>query len=221
VHTLGPDGHLIPSTARSGLIAVVPSIAAHIQAWASPEDLAMTGPRRGVRYPVPIWSTAELTLVVGKDGQELTAEDQDPDLGVVGAGRLVYGATRDRDLREQARAVGMRELARRTGITYETVRKWAAGGQTSPANLVRISQALGAELHAAPVARHLCALPGCTRAARPRSAWCSDAHNKAGRRRASLAQEDLTAGLPACPDCGVLFINPRAAELHCCKPATP
>jgi hypothetical protein len=220
IHTLDTDGHLTPPpAATSSLIAVVPSIAAHVQDWANPEDAAMGGPRRGPRHPIPIWSTPELTLVVGKDGTELAVDDEDPDVGV-DDGRLRYGALVDPALRDRARALGLRELSRRAGITFETLRKWAAGGQTSPDNLALITQALDAPDRRSRQAPEACALPGCPDPARPRSRWCCDAHRKAGRRRASKTAADLPATLPVCPRCGTRFINPRAAELHQCKATT-
>jgi len=97
LEALDPDGRRQPVGRARGVSAVVPSVATHLRGWANPEDPSMQGPRRGLRTPKPVQSAPGLMLVVGKDGDELTAADDDPaDQHQV---RLTYGlatATRHR-----------------------------------------------------------------------------------------------------------------------------
>jgi hypothetical protein len=217
LETYGPDGDRHPLGLPRGARAVVRSIAAHLAAWANPHDPGTDGPRRGLRRPTPVHSAPGLTLVTGKDGGELMAADDDPAVSEVEA-RMTYGTAAGDQLRQRCRAAGLREFARRTGLPYETVRQWVGGGQTTAANLTKITCVLAA-IDTDQQGR-TCALPVCSRPPRPRSQWCSEAHNKAGRRQAH-ATADTTGGLPTCPGCGTRFINPKAAELHRCERHTP
>jgi hypothetical protein len=214
LEALGPDGQRHPLGRARGIHAVVASVATHLRDWANPDDPSMQGPRRGRRTPKPVQSAPGLVLVVGKDGDELMATDDDPaDQHEV---RLTYGTAAGDELRARAGAVGIRELARRTGIAYETVRTWIRGGRTNAVNLARIEAAVrtaGAGDDAEP---RRCALNGCDQPVRAKSAWCSAAHNKTGRRRRATPI-DPTAQLPACPECRTRFINPIAAQRHQCE----
>ena len=218
LETFGPDGERHAHGTRRGARAVVRSIAAHLAAWANPSDPGTDGPRRGLRHPGPVHSAPGLTLVTGKDGGELMAADDDPALSHVET-RTAYGTATGDELRQRCQAAGLREVARRTGLPYETVRKWATGGQTSAANLTKVSHVL-ADLGAVS-GRRTCALPACSQPARARSSWCSDTHYKAGQRQAARAAPDPFPGLPACPQCGTRFLNDKAAELHRCERPTP
>ena len=175
LEALGPDGHRHPLGRAGGIRAVVASAATHLRDWANPDDPTMQGPRRGRRTAKPVQSASGLVLVVGKDGDELMATDDDPaDRHQV---HLTYGIAAGNDLRARAEVVGVRELARRTGIACETIRQWIRGGQTGPANIALIVAAVAIDDRGA-----LCALPGCSRSARRRSRWCGDAHRKAASR---------------------------------------
>lgn len=217
LEALGPDGRRHPLGRSRGIHAVVASVATHLRDWASPDDPSMHGPRRGRRTPKPVQSAPGLMLVVGKDGDELMAADDDP--ADQHHAHLTYGTAAGDELRARAEAVGIRELARQTGIAFETIRRWTRGGQTSGTNLAAIAGAMCAiEAKACTADGSVCALPGCGQPSRPRSLWCSDAHNKAARRAGGSGVEPAL-DLPACPTCRTRFINPMAAQRHRCEGA--
>lgn len=164
-----------------------------------------------------------MTHVVGRDGTELLAVDRDPATAGRDRQQLTYGVADDCDaLRARARRVGVREVSRRTGLVYETVRKWANGGATSPTVLVSITDALEDPRTPDVPPGSSCALPECPEPARPRSRWCSERHKKTGARRTTRATPgDPLGALPACATCGARFINPAASELHHCEGPRP
>lgn len=214
---IGTDGLQMFAGPGRGQRIVVRLASAYFSTWARSADPSLTGPLRGLRTPVPIRSAPGLMIVVGKDGTELMSGDDDP--AVRGADpRLTYGRVGDDSLRERARTAGLHQLSRQTGLPFETVRRWAAGGGLSAERLATIVAALDvleAQPAAAPLRCLLCGQPS-------RGRWCS------GRCRMIAVRADRKAAARAqwifplpergwyCQLCGRRFQAEPAAFGHRC-----
>ena len=168
------DGVRVFSGRGAGRRMLVERVRDHLHRWVDTFDPSMTGPVRGLRQPAATYSAAGLVDVVGRDGPELMAGDEDPTTVDAATHRLTYGTTADQALRDRVRAAGVRRVARATGIPASTLGSWLRGGHTSPSTLGRLSRALDdLEVHGQPTARQ-CARDGCAQPARRRGRWCSD-----------------------------------------------
>jgi hypothetical protein len=158
----------------------------HLDEWTNRHAPSMLGPRRGYRQPAPVRSAPGLITVVGKDGTELDALDDDPSTVTSAEHLLVYGPAGIDQLRQRARDVGLRKLARHTHLGYEGLQHWAAGRtNTTPGRLARMGEAI-TQLEALQAAA---ALPACQHCGKPaRKKWCGDPCRKAAARAAERAK---------------------------------
>jgi hypothetical protein len=183
------------------------SVRDHLSRWLRENDPSMTGPRRGLREPVSVFSHPGLVEVVGRAGDALWGADEDPDADGVA---LTYGAPQLEALRCAARAVGRREVARRAGLSARKVRTFAAGGRIDAGIVAAVAASLS------DVDGH-CRTCGGVLIGRARL-WCSKRCQKAGERAGRAA--DATRGSrrrlqpgPArwgCPTCEAV-----ATDGHC------
>ena len=118
----GPDGeprHAAgESTTRRKV--VVRTIADHLARWLREVDPSMTGPRRGLRTPVPVHTHPALFHIIGRSGEILGDGSEGPSL-------LFGTAAGWEELRRQASAIGAPEIARLGNLPRRTVSEVLSG----------------------------------------------------------------------------------------------
>ena len=121
--------------------------------------------------------------MVGRHGEALLAVYEDPDTSTVHRDQLLYGTLLPGldELRKRARGVGLREVARRTGWSEQTLSDWVNGAAASEDIVAAVAMALD-EIESEPAKP--CALPGCDQPVPSRTAkWCTPAHRAKGSRQ--------------------------------------
>jgi hypothetical protein len=174
------DGELVfVGGDRSADRVVVRSIADHFARWLWENDPSTQGPDRGLRQVVPVRSTQGAIRVVGRHGDALLADFEDPETPGSQLDQLDYGTLLDvEELRRRTRRAGLREVERRSRVPEQSICKWLRGANSSEALVVAVTMAL-AEIESEPVR---CALSGCERPVPKRARWCCPSHRRLGSR---------------------------------------
>jgi len=123
-------------------------------------------------------------------------------------------------LQAEARRLGKRAFARRTGLPPTTAERLACGLSVSDHNVEVAMRALLAESSVAS-----CALEGCEQpVSRPNATYCSRAHgDRAYRARRSGRRSGPTVpSAPACAACGLVLVGEAAQQVcpRCSAPTT-
>jgi hypothetical protein len=110
-------------------------------------------------------------------------------------------------VQREARRLGKRAFARRSGLAPSAAERAVRGRPISPSNVDRALAALGTN----DVGR-TCAVTGCSNAVpRPNALYCSKAHrDRAYRQRRTDhidAAPDLQSGAPCCAACGAIMLG--------------
>jgi hypothetical protein len=195
-----------------------------LQVWRLPQD-ATTRPiketdhvlQSGMRTVTPVFSSAEMTEIVGKEGDDLLALLTDPS-AVKGDQLNIYRAADTwTPILERARALGAPELIAR-GVKSSTAYSALAGRPPGPETAALIAAIVNGHEGDRPPSSslwHPCARPGCPKFVKSPTVWCTPGCKKAVE-RARDTLELHARGAKRCRRCGTIRYGATAGPCPEC-----
>ena len=179
----------------------------------SPQDHVL---QRGLRRTLPVVSRAELVELVGKEGDDLLRQLDDP-LAVPDDDLTIYRrADRWKAIQEAAERLGSEALATRSGLNLRTAQRVVKGERVSDATMARVStviedlgDALGLE------SSNTCTRPGCGRRITAGRKWCSESCRKKAERGRD-AVDLVKVGAVRCTKCEAVTYGKKAKPCPSC-----